>query len=110
MAKPSGADLEPTLRRWLSLDRRGPRPATELNPILARLSKFSRAEIKKARRRIHTEHGLVGDRQAVLAHISLLCGAEKPVVPTPEEVFAVPVAGGRGGAAGDSRVADCGAA
>jgi hypothetical protein len=56
----------------------------ELNPIVARLAKFSRSEIRKLRRRIRSESGPAGDRQAVLAYISLLKGADKPVVATPE--------------------------
>jgi hypothetical protein len=43
------------------------------------------------RRRIRSEAGPVGDRQAILAHISLLNGAEKPIVPKPEEALAFPV-------------------
>jgi hypothetical protein len=63
------------------------RSTFELNPIVARLAKFSRSEIRKLRRRIRTESGPAGDRQAVLAHISSLKGADKPVVPTPEETL-----------------------
>jgi hypothetical protein len=92
MAGKDDRNYEPTVRRWLSLDPREPRSIVDLNRIVARLSKFSRAEIKKARRRIRTEAGPVGDRQAVLAHVSLLYGSEKPLVPTPEETIALPVA------------------
>jgi hypothetical protein len=60
-----------------------------LNRIVSRLAKFSRSEIRKSHRRICTEPGPVGDRQAVLAHISLLFGAEKPLVPTSDETFAL---------------------
>jgi hypothetical protein len=52
----------------------------------------SRTQIRKSRRRIRTEPGPAGDRQAVLAHISQLYGAEKPVVPSPEETLTFPVA------------------
>jgi hypothetical protein len=41
-------------------------------------------------RRIRTEPGPAGHRQAILAYISLLFGAEKPVVLTPEETLAFP--------------------
>ena len=41
-------------------------------------------------RRIRSEPGPVGHRQAILAYISLLFGAEKPVVLTPEETLAFP--------------------
>jgi hypothetical protein len=41
-------------------------------------------------RRIRTEPGPVGHRQAILAYISLLFGAEKPVVLKPEETLAFP--------------------
>jgi hypothetical protein len=91
MTKRDETDLESTVRRWLDLARSKPRPIVELNRIVSRLAKFSRAEIKKSRRRIRSESGPVGDRQAVLAHISLLQGSEKPVVPTPEETLALPV-------------------
>jgi len=39
--------------------------------------------MKKLHRRIRSESGSVGDRQTIIAHISLLYGAEKPLVPTP---------------------------
>jgi hypothetical protein len=91
MAKPGGADLEPTVRRWLALDRSKLKAIGELNRIVSRLARFSRTEIKNSRRRIRTESRSVGDRQAVLAYLSLLSGAEKPVVPTPEETLAFPL-------------------
>jgi hypothetical protein len=91
MAGKDERDYEPTVRRWLSLDPRVPRPIIELNRIVARLSKFSRAEIKKSRRRIRTERRPAGDRQAVFAHISLLKGSDKPVVPTLEETLVLPL-------------------
>ena len=91
MAKQGGDNLEATLRRWLGLAQSEPRSIVELNRIVARLSKFSRTEIKKLGRRIRSEAGPAGDRQAILAHISLLNGAEKPVVPKPEEALAFPV-------------------
>jgi hypothetical protein len=90
MAKPGGADLEPTVRRWLGLDRSELRRIGDLNHIVSRIAKFSRAEIKKSHRRIRGESGPVGDRQAVLAYLSLLSGAERPVVPTPDETLAFP--------------------
>jgi hypothetical protein len=90
MAKQDGDNPESTLRRWLGLARSEPRSIVELNRIVARLSKFSRTEIKKLGRRIRSQAGPVGDRQAILAHISLLNGAEKPVVPKPEEVLRIP--------------------
>jgi hypothetical protein len=92
MAGKDGRDYEPTVRRWLSLDPREPRSIIELNRIVARLSKFSRTEIKTSRRRIQRVAGPTGDRQAIFAHISLLSGSDKPVVPTPEETLALPVA------------------
>ena len=92
MARENGPGLEATVRRWLALGQSELRSIFELNPIVARLAKFSRSEIRKLRRRIRSELGPAGDRQAVLAYISLLKGAEKPVVPTPEETLAFPVA------------------
>jgi hypothetical protein len=84
------ADLEPTVRRWLALSISEPRPIGDLNRIVAHLAKFSRAEIRKMRRRILMEPGPAGDRQAVAAHLSLLCGAEKPIMLTLEETLALP--------------------
>jgi hypothetical protein len=92
MADKDGRNYEPTVRRWLSLVPSEPRSITELNRIVARLSKFSRSEIRKLHRRIRCVAGPVGDRQAILAHGSLLYGSEKPIVPTPEETLALPVA------------------
>jgi hypothetical protein len=83
-------DYEATVRRWLALGQSESRQIGNLDRIVARLGKFSRSEIRKSRRRIRSERGPVGDRQTVLAHISLLYGAEKPVVPTPEETLAFP--------------------
>jgi len=64
VAGEGAADLEPTVRRWLALARKEPRPINELNRFVARLAKFSRAEIRKMRWRIVTEPGPAGDRQA----------------------------------------------
>ena len=87
----NGPGREATVRRWLALGQSEPRSILELNRIGARLAKFSRSEIRKLRRRIRTESGPAGDRQAVLAYISLLKGADKPVVPTPEETLVFPL-------------------
>jgi hypothetical protein len=91
MAKHGEDNFESTLRRWLGLARSDPWSIVELNRIVSRLAKFSRAEIRKLRRRVTTGSGPHGDRQAVLAYLSLLSGAKKPVVPTPEETLALPV-------------------
>jgi hypothetical protein len=87
MVKPGGPDLESTMRRWLDLGRSELRPIGDLNCIIRRLAKFSRAEIRKLRRRVTTGSGPLGDRQVVLSYMSLLCGAKRPVVPTPEEMM-----------------------
>jgi hypothetical protein len=92
LAEEGKADIEATMRRWLALAAGELRPITDLNRIVARLAKFSRAAIRKLRRRITTERGPAGDRQAVFAHLSLLLGAEKPIVMTPEETVTLPVA------------------
>jgi hypothetical protein len=84
--------LEPTVRRRLSLARGDPRPIGELNKIVARLGKFTRVEIRKTQRRIATEPGRAGERQAIVGYLSLAYGAEKPVVPTQEETLALPAA------------------
>jgi hypothetical protein len=90
MAGELRSDYEPTVRRWLALAQSKPRSIVELNRIVSRLGKFSRSEIRKLHRRIRSEPGPVGRRQAILAYISLLFGAEKPVVLTPEETLAFP--------------------
>jgi hypothetical protein len=73
IAKQGEPDLEPTLRRWLRLARSKPRPIGDLNRIGSRLAKFGRAEIRKLHRRVNTgQSGPLGDRQAVLAYLSLL--------------------------------------
>ena len=91
MAGKDGRDCEPAIRRWLALARSEPRSIDQLNPIVARLAKFSRSEIRKLRRRIRSESGPAGGRQAVRAYLSLLRGAKRPVVSTPEEMLAFPV-------------------
>jgi hypothetical protein len=85
VAGQGGDNLESTLRRWLGLARSEPGSIVELNRIVSRLAKFSRAEIRKLCRRVTTGSGPLGDRQAVLAHLSLLHAANGPVVPTSEE-------------------------
>jgi N-acetylmuramoyl-L-alanine amidase len=80
------------VRRWRALAGSEPRRIGELNPLLARLAKFSRAETRKMRRRIVTEPGPAGDRQAIVGHLSLAHGAEKPVMLTREETLALPAA------------------
>jgi hypothetical protein len=79
------------VRRWLALAKVELRPIGELNRIVARLAKFSRAEIKKMRRRIDAEPGPAGDRQAIVAYLSLAHGAEKPAILAPDETLALPV-------------------
>jgi hypothetical protein len=91
MADQVGSDCESAVRRWLALAQSEARSIIHLNPIVARLAKFSRSEIRKSHRRIRSQSGPVGYQQAVLAHISLLRGSQKPVVPTPEETLALPV-------------------
>lgn len=77
IAKQGEDNLESTLRRWLGLAQSEPRSIVELNGIVARISKFSRSEIKKMHRRIRSDSGPAGDRQAILAHILLLNGAKE---------------------------------
>jgi hypothetical protein len=40
---------------------------------------------------VTTGSGPLGDRRTVLAYLSLLSDAKKPVLPTPEEILAFPV-------------------
>jgi hypothetical protein len=90
MAVEGNSDPEPTVRRWLTLAAGEPRPIGDLNRIFARFAKFSRSEIRKMRRGIVTEPGPAGDRQAIVGHLSLLYGDEKPVVLAPREMLALP--------------------
>jgi hypothetical protein len=90
MAGEGGTDLEPTVRRWLALAGVELRPIGDLNRTFAHLAKFSRADTRRMRRRIRTELGPAGDRQAIVAHLSLAHGAEKPVLLTLEETLALP--------------------
>src|SRR6267378_872204 len=92
MAGEGGTDLEPTVRRWFALAGSDLRPIGDLNRIVAHLAKFSRAETRRMRRRIRTEPGPAGDRQAIVAHLSLAHGAKKPAVLAPEEMLALPAA------------------
>jgi hypothetical protein len=48
--------------------------------------------LTRPRRRISTEQGPAGDRQAIVGYLSLTHGAEKPVMLTPEETLALPAA------------------
>jgi hypothetical protein len=92
LAGDGDGDLEPTVRRWLALGQGTPRPIVEINRVVAQLAKFSRAEIRKMHRRIRTEAGPTGDRQAVLAYLSLVYGAGKPAVSGLEDVRALSAA------------------
>jgi hypothetical protein len=85
-------DLEPTVRRWLAFAAGELRPVGEVNRVLGRLAKFSRLEIKKMGRRITTQAGPAGDRQAIGGHLAQVYGAGKPAVLAPEEMLAFPFA------------------
>jgi hypothetical protein len=85
MTKQGEADLEATQRRWRGLAESKPRPIGDLNRIVKRLARFSRAEIRKLHRRVATgQSGPLGDRQVVLAYLSLLGDAEKAGGANPE--------------------------
>jgi hypothetical protein len=90
--KRGDADLEPTVRRWVALAGKEPRPIGDLSGILACLAKYSRSEITKTRRRIRTEPGPAGDRQEIVGHLSLAHGADEPVMLMLEETLALPAA------------------
>ena len=90
MAGEGETDLEATVRRWFALANAEPRPIGAQNAIVARLAKFSRSEIRKIRRRIVTEPGPAGERQAIVAYLSLAHGTEKPVILAPDETLAFP--------------------
>lgn len=82
-ARAVGED-EPTVRRWRALGTGELRPIRHLNAIVAKLAKFACTEIRKARRRITTERGPAGDREAVTAYLSLLYSNERPEMAAPE--------------------------
>jgi hypothetical protein len=81
---------EKTVRRWLALARGELRPIRETNSIIAKLAKFARSEIRAARRRITTVRGPEGDREAILACLSLVHGTETPAILSPAETLAFP--------------------
>jgi hypothetical protein len=91
LAGEGGPDLEPAVRRWIALAGGELRPITDLNRIVARLSKFSRAEIRKMRRRIATEAGPAGDRQIIVAYLSVLYATDMPVVLGSDKALFAPV-------------------
>src|SRR5205085_10277683 len=62
-------EAEPTVRRWGALGSGELRPIGHLNGIVAKLAKFARAEIRKARRRVVTERGPAGDREIIAAYL-----------------------------------------
>jgi hypothetical protein len=78
--------------RWVALAGKEPRPIGDLDGILACLAKYSRSEITKTQRRIRTEPGPAGDRQAIVGHLSLAHGADEPVMLMLEETLALPAA------------------
>jgi hypothetical protein len=92
IAGEGGTSLEATVRHWLALGTVELRAIRDLNRTAARLAKFSRSELKKMRRRIRTEPGPIGDRQAIVGYLSLAYGAERPAVLAVEEVLVLPAA------------------
>jgi hypothetical protein len=56
-----------TLRGWLALSGGELRPIKKTNAIIPKLAKFARSEIRALRRRITTNYGPAGDRQAIIA-------------------------------------------
>ena len=71
--------------------------------FLVRLGRLARVEIRGAGHRVpQIEDGRGGDRQAVVAWLSLVCGAERPVVVSSDEAVGLPteIAGGEDAAAG----------
>jgi hypothetical protein len=73
--------------------------------FLGRLGRLARIEMRDAGHRVQQiEGGLRGDRQAVVAWLSLICGAKRPVVVSPDGALRLPaeIAGGEDAAAGVS--------
>ena len=71
--------------------------------FLERLGRLARVEIRAAGYRVpQIEDGRRGDRQAVVAWLSLVCGAKRPVIVSPDEAAGLPadIAGGEDAAAG----------
>jgi hypothetical protein len=81
-----------TVRQWLALNEGELRPIKKTNAIIARLAKFARSEIRALKHRITTDHGPAGDRQAIVACLSLFYGAEKLIILSPAETLALPAA------------------
>jgi hypothetical protein len=79
------AEDEPTVRRWFALAAGEVPPIRKLNSIIGQLSKYSRAEIRRMRRRIVSEHGPAGDRAIVTAYLSLLYNPACPGLNMREE-------------------------
>jgi hypothetical protein len=92
MAGEGQTDLEPSLRRWGGLARSPLRPIDDLNVVVVRLADFSRTEIRTLGRRLVSEPGPPGDRQVLVAYLSLLCGADRPLMMSPSETLALPLA------------------
>jgi hypothetical protein len=91
LARAVGVD-EKTARRWLGLLQGELRPVGKINAIVAKLGKLARREIRTARLRMTLDHGPAGDRQAIASYLSLLFGAEKPIIPSSAETLGLPVA------------------
>jgi hypothetical protein len=82
---------EKTARRWLALCQGELRPVGKINAIVAKLGKLARREIGTARRRMALDHGPAGERQAIVAYLSVLDGAEKPIILSSADTLALPL-------------------
>ena len=79
---------ESTLRDWRELgSAAGNRPISQIHAIAAKLAKFARAEIRRARRRFSFDPGPIGELQRIHVALSLSSGDTRPAVLPPERLY-----------------------
>jgi hypothetical protein len=85
LARAMGIDRE-TVRCWLTLNQCEP-PIRPINAIIAKLAKFARSEIRALRRRVTTDYGAAGDRQAIVAYLPLVYRMREPIIRSSAETL-----------------------
>jgi hypothetical protein len=84
---------ESSIRRWLALAKGPLRPIGETNAILAKLAQFARRLIREKKRRSPSvDAGPAGNRQIIVACLSLLYGVKEFVVLEKMETLELPAA------------------
>jgi hypothetical protein len=83
---------EKTARRWVALCQGELRPVGKINAVVAKLDKLARREIGNGRHRMAFDHGPAGERQAIVAYVSVLHGAEKPIILSSAETLVLSAA------------------